>query len=67
MSGTTHPGAGCLWPMWDHSEKPDHHYCGGKRLEGQSYCSNHYVKSVRSSEEEKVPFVPHFSYQKKAA
>jgi|TARA_B110000263_G_scaffold193079_1_gene171136 hypothetical protein len=53
--------------MWDHSEKPDHTYCGAKRTEGQPYCSNHYAKSIRSSEEVSVPFVPHFSYQKKAA
>jgi hypothetical protein len=67
MSEANQNRSGCLWPMWDHSEKPDHTYCDAKRTEGQPYCSNHYAKSIRSSEEVSVPFVPHFSYQKKAA
>jgi hypothetical protein len=50
--------SGCLWPMWDHSDTPNHEYCGHKRLAGQSYCPKHYEQSVRHSEERADRFVP---------
>ncbi len=51
-------GRGCLWPMWDHSDTPDHTYCGGERVDGQSYCAAHYARSIRNPDEVKTTFVP---------
>lgn len=58
---------GCLWPMWPHSSQPTHEYCGHKTVEGQSYCSKHYAKSIRSNDEPSETFVPHFAQQRKQA
>ena len=51
-------GHGCLWPMWPHSSVPNHEYCGEFRESGQSYCTDHYVRSIRTSEEPKSVFIP---------
>ncbi|MEX2615600.1 MAG: GcrA family cell cycle regulator [Alphaproteobacteria bacterium] len=57
MSDNT-SGRGCLWPMWPHSSVPNHEYCGKQKKDGQSYCAEHYARSVRTSEEQKQVFVP---------
>ena len=57
MSDNT-SGRGCLWPMWEHSSVPTHEYCGKQKTAGQSYCDEHYARSIRTSEEPKVAFVP---------
>jgi hypothetical protein len=54
----THVGGGCLWPMWPHSETPNHEYCGKKRQDGQSYCMQHYARSIRNPDEQAQVFVP---------
>ncbi|NKB60411.1 MAG: hypothetical protein GKS00_29245 [Alphaproteobacteria bacterium] len=54
----TYIGGGCLWPMWSHSATPDHKYCGKKRQDGQSYCSQHYARSIRNPEDQPEVFVP---------
>ena len=51
-------GRGCLWPMWPHSSVPNHEYCGKHKQDGQSYCAEHYARSIRTSEEQKQVFVP---------
>jgi hypothetical protein len=44
--------------MWPHSSVPNHEYCGKGRLSGQSYCTEHYERSIRTSEEPKSVFIP---------
>ena len=46
------PKRGCLWPMWQHGDIPDHHYCGETRADGSSYCEKHRQLSIRDFEEE---------------
>lgn len=31
----------CRWPLWDHSDTPNHAYCPKDRLETGSYCPSH--------------------------
>ncbi len=52
------PVRGCLWPMWPHSARPNHEYCGHKRKPESSYCEEHYAKSIRNQDEETRRFVP---------
>ena len=54
----TYIGGGCLWPMWSHSEAPNHKYCGKKRKDGQSYCQEHYARSIRNPDDQPETFVP---------
>jgi hypothetical protein len=57
------PLRGCKWPLWPHDARPNHEYCGCKKMPGSSYCYEHYEKSIRSADEPATPFVP----RKKAA
>jgi hypothetical protein len=44
--------------MWTHSATPNHEYCGANRQDGQSYCSQHYARSIRNPEDVPETFVP---------
>lgn len=54
------PVRGCLWPMWPHSARPTHEYCGDRKMSGASYCEAHQRLSIRDLETEpRQPFVRH--------
>ena len=51
-------GRGCRWPMWPHASRPNHEYCGTRKVAGSSYCGQHKAKSIRDFETEPhQPFV----------
>lgn len=55
---------GCVWPMWPHGDKPNHEYCGQRKLSGSPYCAAHRKMSIRDFEEEpRQPFI----HRRKAA
>lgn len=39
------PRKGCLWPMWDDKDKPNHKYCGRKRHGLAVYCAAHCARA----------------------
>jgi len=47
----TLPPGGCLFPMWDHQERPTHVYCGEQRREGAPYCRHHCEIAYKSKDE----------------
>lgn len=53
------PRRGCQWPMWPHSARPNHEYCGARCRPESSYCEKHYALSIRNPDEEPSrPFIP---------